>query len=112
MEFLEARLAEDAANRDEIHARNCTSLRFLPLPCDCPGPARALRELEAKARIVDEHAPVHPVVLRELVSSSQEGLVILSFCPVCDSEEPPCSTLRALTSVYSDHPDYRQEWTL
>ena len=109
--FLEARLAEDAANRDEMHARDCTSLRPLPLPCDCPGPARALREFKAKARIVTEHAPVHPVVLRELAPSSDDGLVILSYCPVCDSEEPPCSTLRAVTSVYADHPDYRAEWT-
>lgn len=27
-----------------------------------------------------------------------------------DYEEWPCPTIRHLAAVYSDHPDYRQEW--
>jgi hypothetical protein len=28
----------------------------------------------------------------------------------CDEEAWPCPTLRALASVYAEHPVYRQEW--
>jgi hypothetical protein len=112
VEFLQARLAEDQADFAEVHARNCECLRTLPLPCDCSGPARALREVEAKRRIVKAHEPVHPVLLREGAPSSDEGLTILSYCPVCETEEPPCPTLRALASVYADHPDCQEEWVV
>jgi len=29
---------------------------------------------------------------------------------VSDDDSRPCSTMLALASVYSDHPDYREEW--
>lgn len=48
-------------------------------------PARVLRELAAKRAILSEH-------------------IVGGWHPV------PCLTLRALASVYSDHPDYRAEW--
>jgi hypothetical protein len=59
-------------------------------------PARTLREVEAKRRILDEHA--------------LNGWA----CSTCDNEDVeqsfPCPTLRLLASVWAGHPDYRPEW--
>ena len=57
-------------------------------------PARVLAECEAKRQIVELHAEV------EKAGAS---------CAVC-WEDYPCPTLRILTSVYADHPDFREEW--
>jgi hypothetical protein len=65
---------------------------------------RLLREVEAKRAILAEHAALG------------EG-----YCPRCsqDEEQPlpvgwwvpaPCPTMRALAGIWSDHPDYHQEW--
>jgi Family of unknown function (DUF6221) len=68
-------------------------------------PARALREVAAKRAILAIHEPL-PSVYGEP--------------PVCGACWPqprpgthplwPCSTVRPLAAVYSDHPDYRAEW--
>jgi hypothetical protein len=63
-------------------------------------PARALREVEAKRRILEIHYDYRGV------------------CPTCFSlrnppiqREPyPCDTARMLALPYADHPDYRAEW--
>lgn len=57
-------------------------------------PARVLREVEAKRKIVEEHQIGHDP------------------CDAHDAamESVPCGTICALASVYSDHPDYREEW--
>lgn len=54
-------------------------------------PARALRECEAKWGIVEKHS---------------------SCDDVSYGDASTCPELRTLASVYSDHPDYRQEWKL
>jgi Family of unknown function (DUF6221) len=60
----------------------------------------ALRMVEAGRAILAEHAGGYP-----------------GYCAVChaggfdwDPERWPCATVRALAAVYSDHPDYRDEW--
>ena len=79
-------------------------------------PARVLRDVEAKRRIVAEHA-------------SEDGHC--RTCTVEDREDAPmgtdwdtepeaiwvrrpvaypCPTLRLLALPYADHPDYREEW--
>jgi hypothetical protein len=58
-------------------------------------PARVLREVEAVRKLLGLHVPI------EGVEPPQ--------CIVC-LEYVPCDTLRFLAAVYSDHPDYRQEW--
>jgi len=60
-------------------------------------PARVLREVEAKRKLVDIHG-----------SGNHD-------CPgawvgYCDDPDEPCPTLRLLVSVYATHPDYRPEW--
>jgi hypothetical protein len=56
-------------------------------------PARVLREVEAKRRILAEHYPQDP----------------------CDAHDPsfntiPCDTLLLLALPHSDHPDYKEDW--
>lgn len=68
-------------------------------------PARVLRDIKAKRLIVEEHAPV-PALGAGL------GCEICVATPSWGPEvvSGPCTTLRLLASVYSDHPDYREAW--
>jgi hypothetical protein len=65
-------------------------------------PARVLREVEAKRRLLDLHEP-----------GTQE-YVDGDVCMVCtlqgDGPYYPCDTLRLLALPYADHPDYREDW--
>lgn len=58
-------------------------------------PARVLREVEAKRRLLDLHRP-----------DSDDR----PECGTCGPRHP-CSTLRLLALPYADHDDYREEWT-
>lgn len=85
----------------------CTSGTFVA-PNGLP---RLLRETEGKRAILDEHAPNYPGMNPE--PSGQPT------CNVChaggwdwDPEKWPCATARHLAAIYSDHPDYRDEWKL
>lgn len=68
-------------------------------------PARVLREVEAKRRIVECHEPW----------TAANGDII---CGRCGREHIdgrpgghfPCQTLRLLALRYADHPSYREEW--
>jgi len=55
-------------------------------------PARVLRDAAFKRLLLDLHEP------------DQYG------CQRCEEPGPACRTLWELAAVYSDHPDYRQEW--
>lgn len=102
--FLRDRLDDTAKSADEVHRDDCDSLVCDSSccetrgrgPCDCGVPARVLADVAAKRAIVDEWARL-----------------------VFDDREPPWGTgwreglgfaLRHLAAVYSEHPDYRQEW--
>lgn len=68
-------------------------------------PARVLRDVEAKRRIVECHEPW----------TAANGDII---CGRCGREHIdgrpgghfPCQTLRLLAAMYADHPSYREEW--
>lgn len=60
--------------------------------------ARALREVEAKRRILAVH---HPYV-------DEPDQACLGCAGGIEWER--CPVLRALAAVYADHPHYRQEW--
>ncbi len=72
-------------------------------------PARALREVAFKRAVLEWHYPGLPP------EGAPEGLKI------CAGEEGdgdtwqmaapwPCPQIRALAAIWSDHPDYREEW--
>ena len=60
-------------------------------------PARVLREVEAKRAILRWHP------------SERMRYIDASRCPQCELTWP-CPTVRLIAAVYSDHPDYRDEW--
>ena len=65
-------------------------------------PARVLAECEAMRRIVGEHLP-----------GGEDGKSYCGCCWLDDLRtwEPyPCPTMRAVASVYADHPDYQEAW--
>ena len=68
-------------------------------------PARVLREVEAKRRILQEHEPTQQDATRCRVCTAIAGGHATRF-------RAPCWTLVLLAAVYSDHPDYMQEWKL
>jgi uncharacterized protein DUF6221 len=87
-----------------------------------PGhPARVLREVEAKRRIVDAHS-IEQVSSMYYVDYSARDFrpVMVEGCRTCIAGcgvdgEPfyaagPCATLRLLTLPYADHPDYAASW--
>lgn len=76
-------------NEDEHVARWC--------------PARVLREVKTKQRIIDLHAQTHDT-LADLL-----GFTVPDMCAV-DAESWPCPTLRILALPYDDRPGYQEEW--
>jgi len=106
VEFLRARLAEDEAVAREALAVEWADEDWPAEVYDdgvrnravAYSPRRALREAEARWAIVDEHGGRPPY-----------------HVDPCDAHDAtfatiPCDTLRFLAAVYSDHPDYRDEW--
>lgn len=68
-------------------------------------PARVLRECAAKRTILATHRPILDPY------GDPKG----ATCTMCadsgsNAQGFPCSTVRALAAVYSDHPDYQEEW--
>jgi hypothetical protein len=71
-------------------------------------PARVLREVEAKRRILELHKAVHyrqydPPAWICLECSSRDD----DHYHVTDA---PCETVRLLALPYSDHPGYKEAW--
>lgn len=73
-------------------------------------PARVLREVEAKRAILE----LHQGDASEYGGSGYRAGEMA--CRMCGADDGwwgvawPCPTILALAAVYSDHPDYRQEW--
>ena len=68
---------------------------------------RALREIEAKRRIIEEHPPL----THRSGWDSEE--IICDRCRYDDGLDTyiyPCRTLVLLAAIYSVHADYREEW--
>lgn len=156
VEFIEARLAEDKALAtenggaewragDEVISEESTGSVVIAELYGYLGadgqhiarhdPARVLREVEAKRRILAEHKPrLQTVEWPHDQTGDGHGWT----CPRCQNVEndagdwhppvggagefpkddfvtpyvlAPCLTLAVLASVWSDHPDYRSEWS-
>jgi Family of unknown function (DUF6221) len=69
-------------------------------------PPRALREVEAKRRIVDDYR-ISVNACRHITGSELDSPGYKSMCGGRDAFRAACI---ALAAVYSDHPDCRQEW--
>ena len=66
-------------------------------------PARVLREVGAKRRIVDDHAPDFDFYCQADSTCKDPNDPDLR-------EQMPCRYMRWLAAPYDDHPDYRSEW--
>ena len=118
-EFLLARIAEEEAVAER--AGSFTPWTE-PFQHDNYGhltiqPARVLQECEAKRKIVE----AHPLVTeRSRLAAVWTGPTPGVACETCGGNPVdsralledigPCDTLLALATVYSDHPDFRDEW--
>lgn len=75
-------------------------------------PARVLREVEAKRRIIGEHRVLWEPGWTPEGEDDEEFLV----CARCedrsrhDAMRWPCPTLRLLALPFAEHPDYQKEW--
>lgn len=76
------------------------------------GPARVLREIDAKRRLLALHEPSRNVG-RD--SDPDDPATFVDCCGWCQTTvvqdgDWPCETLRLLVLPYSDRPGYRDEW--
>lgn len=98
-------------NAPNAHQTDPSSMNF--------NPERVLREVEAKRRILDEHAIVH----RQLgwLEDGEEDHAETPVCRRCvpkhswygrraDVPEGHCLTVRLLALPHADHPDYQEKW--
>ncbi|MET9909649.1 DUF6221 family protein [Streptomyces sp. NPDC006476] len=71
-------------------------------------PARVLREIDAKRRIIEEHKPAVP----KARPNRERGCLACTTAQEWDAtaNEANCLTLRLLASPYKDRPGYREEW--
>jgi hypothetical protein len=99
-EFLEARIAEDEA------LANAATANYAPDAWD--NPASAGNYYPADVAFWDHQAPA-----RVLAECAAKRAIIETF-PTKNGEHGPLGSraLEALAAVYSDHPDYQQEWAL
>ncbi|MFJ5888094.1 DUF6221 family protein [Streptomyces californicus] len=82
-------------------------------------PARALREVEAKRRLLNDHPIQRETYPRPASGDKEVGGPHFPFgCATCHAEPDTgevhgfgyCLTWKALTLPYADHPDYRDTW--
>lgn len=68
-------------------------------------PTRVLAECAAKRAIIAAHDPSGLRWVGFPRAERQEA-----YC-IEDQHAAPCDTLRTVATIYSDHPDYRPEWS-
>lgn len=95
-EFLLARIAEDEASAGSWYEDWGGNME--------PLQSRALAECKAKRQIIEDCWEAEERIEGEWGSCrSREEL---------DATGYPPPALKAMSTVYADHPDYRQEWAL
>lgn len=80
-------------------------------------PARVLRGVEAKRRILAAHGPTTPAIVGGTLDYPDAAKLCGTCGPGDDwqaEQQPyghvPCYTVRLLAIEWSDHSDYREEW--
>jgi hypothetical protein len=113
--FLAARLGEDEADAKNLAAGEGTLALAFAAHSEVPRKLgeRLLREVAAKRAILALHRI--EVTFAESRDNDYRPVKIPEVqCFVCgwasDVEGSACETLRNLAAVYSEHPDYGQEW--
>lgn len=98
---------------DTIHVNDAMVARHIARH----DPAHVLRDIEAKRAIVDAHDRVWLTTNWRWVNlGSHTEKMPFPICKSCtpDTQLPeqswPCPTLRHLSAVYDQHPDYQETW--
>jgi hypothetical protein len=99
--FLTARLNEDNAEALKLHDRLDGNV-----PLQRAFAARMLREVEAKRKILDEHA-MEPGLFPP---SCRRCMTYNDRMDELQPETWPCMTVRAVAFVWSGYPDYDPAW--
>jgi hypothetical protein len=77
-------------------------------------PARSLRELDAKRKLLILHRPVRRTDFTESDGSPAGSLVVCHECDAnttdADWPDTPCWTLRYLAAPYADRTGYKEDW--
>jgi Family of unknown function (DUF6221) len=109
-EFTSHRASPPLADgEDDLHACD-VGLASRMVRAAKPRAKRQLREVEAKRAILAVHAP------REGGDGAGAEIQVCQTCSWdggagdVEGDPYPCETLRFLAAVYSDHPDYQEEW--
>lgn len=102
--FAEARLAEDEAEAD-TGVCGCYDANHAPSCVPTPWKDRALREVAFKRAILAIHGPMPSMYGEPPVCSACWPAPQIATHPLW-----PCSTVRQMITVWSDHPDYDLEW--
>lgn len=119
VEFLRARLDDDEERARFVQREQGDRPQYEPEPWRlswhdeydllCIEPSRALAEVDAKRRIIDQH-PLLPAA-EQLTGRPTYG------CETCHEHadygiapEGECETLKLLALPYAGHKDYREEW--
>ncbi|MFD8254950.1 DUF6221 family protein [Streptomyces werraensis] len=76
--------------------------------CDCGGPARVLREIDAGRQLLALHLPTP----YQDEGDRWPGCTTCSWRDEMDDLQVryPCKTVRLLALPYADRPGYREEW--
>lgn len=108
IDFIRARLDEDEARwhavdfNDYAHWPHCTYPGDMPGICDCPMLDRLRRDVSVKRAMLREHVCTCPANCGECDACSGQHHA--------DPTPAPCTTMRLMASVWSDHPDYQAGW--
>lgn len=89
------------------------SLRDIHEWTERAGPARVLREVEAKRKMLDLHWPQNAGYrMTEVQCGYCAGLCHSRSGLGCDSPDAPwpCDTVRLVAAIYSDRPGYQEDW--
>lgn len=104
-EFLKDRIAEDEKKASSLLAATQEGYDINEYA------ERVLAECAAKQAIIAEHGDEEVASLDR--ATWGQAFLVCRVCAVGDRQVvAPCPTIRALSAVYKDHPDYRQEWAL
>lgn len=120
-DFLLARIAEDEAAASakppgaffERHTMDYRASEADGFGYAWTSRFRVLAECAAKRRIVELHQPDDDKcsVCSHEIGYASDGYGGEYYENHRTGNDWPCATLRAIAAVYSDHPDYREDWT-
>jgi Family of unknown function (DUF6221) len=95
---------EDEINDDNGFRLATVNHPFVTTHIALHDPARTLRQVEADRRLLAKYEEFRQMAERQQADSGEVGLAIFAGRAVLSG------LIQDRVAIYSDHPDYRQEW--